>query len=522
MTTTRSIEGSDELADFRPGSLVDMLQDTVARYGDRIWLTYGPLHWTFAESAAVIDTLATEFSALGVSRGDRVALLMPNHPGFVWSYYAALRLGATVVALNPLYAQDRLDGQLRETLPRLIVGVRIDGEAERTAALASGNGIAAHLWPWDGPELEKRAAALATGRDDAPAAEIMPDETLAVLQGTGGTTGLPKFAMLTHANLRWNVEQTAAVFPKLENGAECLLVPVPFCHITGMTMAMNLAVRLAAETILLPRFNPEAIFELLRDRPVSMLAGVPTIFTALLRDPRSAGVDWSRIKYAAAGGAPAAAETIQRFHTLSGVYIRQCYGLSETSPLVTLMPGQADEPLGAAGLPIPGTRVTIDGADECGEILVAGPQVMQGYWQRPEESEHALQAGMLRTGDIGRIDEAGFLHIVDRQKEVIIASGYNVYPRLVEDAIVTHPAVIEAAVIGIPDAYRGETVRAYAVLRQDTTLTLAELQAHLVTRLSPFEIPKQFEIRQDLPRTPVGKPSRAALREEWAAARSSD
>jgi long-chain acyl-CoA synthetase len=351
----------------------------------------------------------------------------------------------------------------------------------------------------------------------------IPSEALAVLQYTGGTTGTPKGAMLTHANLTTNARQIRMWFPFLEDGTERLLIPLPFSHITGITVCMTLAVLLAAELIVVPRFVPDEALTLLRERRPTFFGGVPTIFIALLMTNAMTAEDWTPLKAILCGGAPLPPDVLSKFESVSGVRVRQIYGSTELSPAATIMPAKSDEPRGSVGLPIPGTAIEIrDTADpgkrmaggESGEIVVAGPQVMKGYWNRKEETDRSMVDGFFRTGDIGYLDEKGYLFIVDRLKDMIIAGGYNIYPANVESAIYSHPAVAEAIVIGVPDSYRGETVKAFVVLRGDATLTLEDLQAYLKDRLSPIEMPRRLEIRQQLPKTVVGKLSRLELRRE--------
>jgi long-chain acyl-CoA synthetase len=352
---------------------------------------------------------------------------------------------------------------------------------------------------------------------------LNPTETLAVLQYTGGTTGTPKGAMLTHANLTTNARQIRMWFPFLKDGSERLLIPLPFSHITGITVCMTFAVLLGAELMIVPRFAPDEALALLRQRRPTVFGGVPTIFIALLMTNAMTPDDWKPVKAILCGGAPLPPDVLSKFESVSGVRVRQIYGSTELSPAATIMPANPDEPRGSVGLPLPGTKVEIrDTAEpgkrvdhgQSGEIVVAGPQVMKGYWNREDETNRSMVDGYFRTGDIGYLDERGYMFIVDRLKDMIIAGGYNIYPANVESAIYSHPAVAEAIVIGVPDSYRGETVKAFVVLRGDGMLTLEDLQVHLKDKLSPIEMPRQLEIRQQLPKTVVGKLSRLELKRE--------
>jgi long-chain acyl-CoA synthetase len=286
---------------------------------------------------------------------------------------------------------------------------------------------------------------------------------------------------------------------------------------------MTFAVLLAAELMVVPRFAPDEALALLRQRKPTFFGGVPTIFIALLMTSAMTTDDWKTVKAILCGGAPLPPDVLEKFEKVSGEKVRQIYGSTELSPAATIMPANPDEPRGSVGLPIPGTMIEIRDTNdpakrlagaEAGEIVVAGPQVMKGYWNRTEETSRSMVDGFFRTGDIGYLDEKGYLFIVDRLKDMIIAGGYNIYPANVEAAIYSHPSVTEAIVIGVPDTYRGETVKAFVVLRAGATLSLEELQSHLKGRLSPIEMPRQLEIRQQLPKTVVGKLSRLELRRE--------
>jgi long-chain acyl-CoA synthetase len=374
------------------------------------------------------------------------------------------------------------------------------------------------------PILRLRSVLDNDGHRHAP--PLNPAETLAALQYTGGTTGAPKGAMLSHANLTTNARQIRMWFPLLQDGSERLFIPLPFSHITGVTVCMTLAVALAAELVVMPRFAPDEALAVLRNRRPTFFGGVPTIFIALLATNSMTSQDWTSVKSILCGGAPLPPDVMRTFEEISGVRVRQIYGSTELSPAATLMPANADEPRKSVGLPLPGTDVEIRStaeparrlaAGQSGEIVVAGPQVMNGYWNRDEETRNSMIDGFFRTGDIGHFDERGYLFVVDRLKDMIIASGYNIYPANVENAIYSHPAVAEATVIGVPDPYRGETVKAFVVLRGDVLLTLEGLQVHLKDKLSPMEMPRLLEIRKALPKTAVGKLSRLELKREIAA-----
>jgi long-chain acyl-CoA synthetase len=521
-----------------PLSMPDMLDLAATRFGGSVALSLEDQRWTYAELQSLVARAARGLQELGIGHGDRVAVMMPNHPAVPIWFFGALSIGATLVSINSLFASGTIEHMLTDSGARVLLTLDSPetiakarsflekGLLIRIVAASIGAGELTAAPPSSPPDLSKsvlplRALLNNDGRYDRPA--LNPTETLAVLQYTGGTTGTPKGAMLTHANLTTNARQIRAWFPFLESGAERLLIPLPFSHITGITVCMTLAVLLAAELLVVPRFVPDEALALLRQRRPTFFGGVPTIFIALLMTNAMTPDDWRPVKAILCGGAPLPPDVLSKFESVSGVRVRQIYGSTELSPAATIMPANAGEPRASVGLPIPGTTIEIRDTNnaakrmacgESGEIVVAGPQVMKGYWYHEEETRRSIANGFFRTGDIGYLDERGYLFIVDRLKDMIIAGGYNIYPANVESAIYSHPAVAEAIVIGVPDAYRGETVKAFVVLRGNATLTLEELQAHLKDRLSPIEMPRLLEIREQLPKTVVGKLSRLELRRE--------
>jgi len=526
------------LVSTRPLSMPDMLEQAAQKFGGSVALSLGDQRWTYAEMQSLVARAARGLQQLGVGQGDRVAVMMPNHPAVPIWFFGALSIGVALVSINSLFPAGQIEHMLSDSGARILLTLHSPdtiakatpfletGLLVRLVTASMGAGELAPVAAGFTPDLSKSVLPLQAllsndGRYDRPS--LNPAETLAVLQYTGGTTGAPKGAMLTHANLTANARQTRMWFPFLEDGTERLLIPLPFSHITGITVCMTLAVLLAAELMVVSRFVPDEALALLRQRRPTFFGGVPTIFIALLMTNAMTPEDWRSVKAVLCGGAPLPPDVLGKFESVSGEKVRQIYGSTELSPAATIMPANPDEPRGSVGLPIPGTTIEIrDTADsakrmaggESGEIVVAGPQVMKGYWNREEETDRSMVDGFFRTGDIGYLDQKGYLFIVDRLKDMIIAGGYNIYPANVESAIYSHPGVAEAIVIGVPDSYRGETVKAFVVLRGDATLTLEELQAHLKERLSPIEMPRQLEIRQQLPKTVVGKLSRLELRRE--------
>jgi len=348
------------------------------------------------------------------------------------------------------------------------------------------------------------------------------------LQYTGGTTGAPKGAMLTHANLYTNTIQTAMWFNRTEAGVERILGVLPLFHVFAMTAVMNAGIFHGAELILLPRFRIDTVLQAIHKKRPTLFPGVPTMFAAINDYKQLEKFDLYSLKFCLSGGAPLPMRVKEEFESLTGCKLVEGYGLTETSPVATVIPPFGVYKERSVGLPLPQTIVEVTALDDpmrvlppgaTGEICIRGPQVMVGYWRRPEETATTMAGGRLHTGDIGHIDEEGYIYITDRAKDLILVGGYNVYPRMVEEAILRHPAVADVAVCGIPDDYRGETVKAFIVTRPDHTLTMGDLKAFLRDKLAPFEMPRSIAIRATLPRTLIGKISRKDLIAEELAKR---
>jgi long-chain acyl-CoA synthetase len=516
-----------------PRSLRHLLDAAVDDCGDRPFLTYRDRTLTYAETASIVDGLAAGFQARGVAKGDRVALCMPNHPAYAITVFALWTIGAVGVGLNPLYAVPTLAAQLADSAPKFLVTV--DDEAlhsklaQAWGAAPSGEILTVRTDAEDlisagpKPAIGNALADLLHGASAPVRPDLDPAADLAMLQYTGGTTGVPKGAMLSHANIYINTHQIGAWWPSLARGLERGAATAPFSHITGLTGVLLVGVANAAEIVVIERFSPQAFFEASRGRPFSFMAAIPTMLVALMNSPFVNDINWSSVKFILSGGAPTPVEVQAGFRKATGITVQPGYGLTETSPGVAVShPIRADDDA-STGYPLPGTiisiRSTTDPTIEVplgtpGEICVAGPQVMKGYWQRPEETANSMVGGFYRTGDVGYLDETGKLFINDRLKDIIIASGYNVYPTNVENALYRHPAIQEAVVLGMPDSYRGETVAAIVSLKAGAdTLTLADLTAFLNDSLSPIEMPKHLEVLPELPKMPTGKLSRAMLRD---------
>ncbi len=536
-------EGMEWGAPIPAAPLHDMLRDTAARFADRpAWHFLGRTT-TWAQAAAAVEHLAAGLQSLGLAKGQRLGILMPNCPAYPLLFFAALRIGLTVVNCNPLYTERELEQQARDADLAALATVDLTATYPRAAALLQ-RGVLPRLLVASFADMLPRGKGLlfrvlkrrdiarplhdsrqiqlcdllatTTAVTDVP---IDPYRDVAVLQYTGGTSGIPKGAMLSHANLYANAVQGVRWFRETRPGQERMLAALPFFHVFAMTTVLLFSVFCGAEIIMLPRFKlVDAVRTIGRRRPTYM-PGVPTMFNALAAYPGRA--DLSSIRYCISGGAPLPVEVKQRFEARTGCVVVEGYGLTETSPCLCCNPPGGLNKAGSIGQPMGGTTVELrDPADpmrrvtlgERGEICAKGPQVMLGYWNRPEESASAFTPdGFLRTGDIATMDEDGYLYVVDRIKDLILCGGYNVYPRVVEDAIYHHPAVAECTVIGIPDPYRGETVKAFVVRKPGAGLDAKALRAFLGDHLSPIEMPKQIEFRDSLPKTLIGKLSKKEL-----------
>lgn len=496
---------------------------------DQVALVLGAATLTYGQLWAETTRIASALAQLGIGLGDRVAMLLPNSFGFVQMYFGVLRQGAIVVALNPLYTTSELVGLLMDAQPKLLV-VPVEALDRLPSGLPFGV-IFADIW--GDPQREHQAAAAYPGAlclsdwlADASLPwnppTIRPEQDLAVLQYTGGTTGIPKGAMLTHWNLLANAFQSRAwMTPILESASQHgVLLGLPMFHVYGMTVGMNLGLSVGARLILLPRFTPEVAAEAIEQYRPTLFPGAPTMYAALGSYASTNHVDMSSIRGCLSGSAPLPRVVQEAFEHATGGKLVEGYGLSEASPVTHCQPLWDVERKRGIGLPFPDTDARIvngKGEDvangEAGELLVRGPQVMQGYWRREEETQHTLRDGWLFTGDVAIMDADGYFQIVDRKKDLIICSGFNVYPREVEDVLYEFPGILEASVVGVPDPYRGETVKAFLVSRPHTVLDLDALSAYCRQHLAGYKVPRFYEVVDSLPKSAVGKVLRRALRD---------
>jgi long-chain acyl-CoA synthetase len=536
-----------------------LLERAVARYADRPAMEFLGRRWTYRQFGSLVDRAARGLQDLGLARGDRVGLCLPNSPYFPILYYATLRAGGVVVNFNPLYVERELLHQVNDSGTTIMAVPDLAAIHGKVAAIAAEGGlrrvvvcpIAGVLPPLKAAiyrAMKRRETARTPRRDGlhipfrrliANAAppdpiQVVPERDLAVLQYTGGTTGVPKGAMLTHANLTANARQVTMHMSGFAPGGERVLAVLPLFHVFAMTSAMNLAIEAGAELLLHPRFALEDVMRAIERQRVTIFPAVPTIYGAINKAAegaakgaaKGAGRDLTSIKTCISGGAPLPGEVRERFVALTGCKLVEGYGLTEASPVVACNPPDGPIRPGTVGIPMCGTTIEIRDPEaphallpigERGEVCVRGPQVMAGYWGCPAETDAAFVDGALRTGDIGVLDAEGYLSIVDRIKDVILCAGYNVYPRVLEEALYEHSAVAEAVVIGVPDAYRGQVPKAFVVLREGAEATPESLREHLAGCVSKIEMPREIEIRASLPKTMIGKLSKKELVEEATA-----
>ena len=535
---------------FTARPIYTLLDDAVAAHAARPCTSFLGKVTTYGEIGGLVSRAAAGLQRIGVGKGSKVGLLLPNSPTFIVYYFAVLKLGATVVNYNPLYTVEELAFQVRDSETELMVTLDLAVLFEKVEGLLQSGVLAraavasfANLLPTTKAILFRmlKGRQLANvgrspvarrivleadllendGRFELPPIDL--DDDIAVLQYTGGTTGAPKGAMLTHANVYINVQQVMAFAPKLETAKHRVLAILPFFHVFAMTVVLNFGVAKAAEMVIMPRFVLSEALDLIKEARPTVMPGVPTLFNAMMNDPKFNSLDLSSLRYCLSGGAALPLEVKQRFEELTGCKLVEGYGLSETSPVVTANPLEGAVKPGSIGLPVPGTIVSLRDLEdpsqevasgERGEVCVRGPQVMKGYWRNPAETESQFIDGYLRTGDVGVMDEDGYFYIVDRIKDLIICSGYNVYPRRIEEALFEHPAVEDVSVIGIKDPHRGEAPKAFIKLKDGMTATKAEILTHLENKLSRIELPAEIEFRDGLPKTLIGKPSRKALKRE--------
>lgn len=520
-----------------------MLERSAAIFPGKTAMSFEGRRWTYAQLLALVNQAAAGLQQLGLKPGDKVGLCLPNTPYYVIFYYAVLKAGLVVVNYNPLYVTRELAHQIQDSATTTMIVPDLAAIYDKVVGIAELQRIIVCRFADTLPRLKGFAFSLlkrnmvtrpvynarvipyrrVMAAGPAPTPVRIDPLDLAVLQYTGGTTGRPKGAMLTHANLSVNCQQGTHHMPSMRAGEEKLMAVLPFFHVFAMTSVLNGAISMGGELILHPRFEIGAMMKSLTHDKPTMMHAVPTIYNAIATAAETSRVDISSLKVCVSGGAPLPAEVRERFEKLTGCRIIEGYGLTEASPCVSSNPPDGQVRADSVGIAVQGTTIEIRSLDdiakilpagERGEICVRGPQVMKGYLNREAETRAAFVDGALRTGDVGYLDKDGYLFVTDRIKDLIICSGYNVYPRVIEDALYEHPAVAEAVVIGIPDSYRGQAPLAFVTLRAGETRTPDELRDFLRDKISAIELPARVEIRASLPKTAIGKLSRKELAAE--------
>ncbi|MBB5685787.1 long-chain acyl-CoA synthetase [Sphingobium boeckii] len=529
---------------FAPLSLPDMLEASAARDPNAVLIDFLGRHYSYGETLDGVNRVACGLKALGIARGDRIGLFLPNVPHYVAAYYGALKLGATVVNFSPLYTVDELAHQVADSGTKLLftlsatallptaLKVLEASSLERivvgsvAGALPVGKSLLYRMFKGkevaarpDDPRITSFSALIANdGR--CAAAPIDPLNDVALIQYTGGTTGTPKGAMLTHQNLTANARQIDMIDPH-HDAPDRILAVLPFFHVFANTCVLNRTVHRGGMIAMLPRFDATQALATIGRVKATALPGVPTMYQALLDHPQIGKTDFSSLRVCISGGAPLPAEVKAKFEAVTGSKVVEGYGLTESAGVVSTNPYEGLNKSGTIGQPIPGTRVKLaDREDptrppppgEPGEILFAGPQVMKGYWQRPDADAKVFVGEWLRTGDVGVIDEDGYIRIVDRLKDMIAVGGFKVFPSQIEAVLYRNPAVKEALVIGVPDVYHGEMPKAFVTLNPEVEAVDGEaLKAWLNPQVGKHERVIAVEVRLNLPKTLVGKLSRKEL-----------
>lgn len=532
--------------DIAPKLMTDVLEETVAANPSGAAFEFKGKIYSWSEMQSAVNKFAAGLQAQGVGKDIKVGLFLPNCPLSMIAYYGILKAGGTVVNYNPLYVHDELVHQIEDSETDIMVTVDLEMMIEKMERMLEGTRLEkvivakfADMLPFPlnflfpiakRKEIAKvrpssrfiRLADVMNNNGAVKPVEIDPLEDIAVLQYTGGTTGVPKGAMLTHMNIYANAAQAYANFPDPEPD-ETMLAVLPFFHVFAMTVCMNMAVLGRMKILTIPRFDLNETLELIHKKRPRYMPAVPAIFNGINNCPKLKNYDLKSLEFCISGGAPLPVEVKKKFEEKTGSTVVEGYGLTESAPVATVNPPFGENIAGSIGLPLPATIIEIIDPDdktthiktgERGEVCIRGPQVMKGYYNKPNETANVLRptddGGVrLHTGDIAYMDERGYTYIVDRIKDLIITNGYNVYPRHVEEAIYKHPNVEECIVAGLPDAQRGEIVKAWVKLKEGRELTAEELKNFLEDKISKIELPRKIEFRDEpLPKTMIGKLSR--------------
>lgn len=540
-------EGVSQSIEYPDINLIEMYNETARKYPDASLTIFKGARISYAEMNRLTDRLAAGLASLGVKKGDRVGIFMPNTPQFVMAYFAILKLGGVVVATNPLYSEREIEHQLNDSGIEVMLVMsnfynivkKVQPNTRLRTVIVSNiketlPGLLRLLFTLtrerkDGHKVELRSGDVwmqnlidRFSPQDRPQVEISPDDT-ALFQYSGGTTGISKAAVATHRNLVANSLQMAEWFVTAEEGKEIVLMAIPLFHVYGMLAGLLFGIRIGSSLVMVP--NPRDLKDVLSNIQIysaTLFPGVPTLYNAINNHPdvKAGKYDLSSIKACISGSAPLLRETKESFEGLTGGVVFEGYGLSEAPTATHCNPMVGENRTGSIGLPLPDVEVRIISLDdgvtvlpvgEIGEMVIKGPQVMKGYHNMPTETANVLREGWLYTGDIAYMDEDGYFYIVDRKKELIKPGGYQVWPREVEETIMENPKVLEVGVAGVPDPYRGETVKAWVVLKPGENCSEEEVREWCRERLAKFKVPTTVEFRDELPKTTVGKILRREL-----------
>jgi len=532
--------------DYDDQTLSDYLARSAQRFPDKMAFNFQGFEITFRQLDDMVNRFATTLTQFGIGQGDAVAILLPNLIPCVAAFYGILRIGAIAVMNNPLYTDRELKHQFNDSGAKVLVTLDLLGN--RMIDLRPQTGIKEIVITSIGDYLpfpknllfplvgkKKGLAAAVKPADDvyrwkpllqstppAPPEVSQTPEDTAIYQYTGGTTGVSKGVILTHGNLCGNVQQVSAWIPTMGDD-EIMLGALPFFHVFGLTVSMNMSIYRGWGNILVPKPQPDPLLDAIIKFKPTFAPLVPTMFIGMIGSPRIKNADMTSIRASFSGSAPLPVEVIREFEELTGATIIEGYGLTESAPVTHVNPLLGKRKVGSIGLPISDTecrivdlsdRETDLPAGESGELLIRGPQIMQGYWQRPEATAETLTEGWLHTGDIASMDEEGYFYIVDRKKDMIISGGYNVYPRDIEEVFFEHPQVSEATAIGVPHPKRGEQVKVFVVIKEGESVTQEELIAYCKDKLAVYKLPTMIEFRDELPKSNVGKVLKKDLRAE--------
>jgi len=539
--------GIPHTVEFTDRRLFDYLDKAAWRYPHRKALIFQNKTITYSELKHQAEIFAASLRLLNISPGDRVAIMLPNLPQAVIAFWGVLKAGAVVVMVNPLYMEKEIVHHLDDSGTKCLI--TLDLLWPKIKALRAKLPVKQYIitgideslsFPYNWLYRIRARRARQTPAIDFRKEELIPwktmtsgkhlfscgpdscPDTLALLQYTGGTSGQPKGVMLTHGNLNANAQQVLAILQQTEDAPNIFLSVLPFFHVYGLTAALICPTALAATVLPLPRFVPHDVLAAIQKHRPTLFPGAPSVYIALMQQKNLASYDLRSIKLCISGSAPLPVEHFKRFQELTGARIIEGYGLTEASPITHANPLYSDrQKAGSIGLPLPSTDARIVDMDagsvplppgKIGELAIRGPQVMKGYWNRPDETASAIRNGWLYTGDIAMMDEEGYFYLVDRKKDMVIVAGYNVYPREIDEVLLEHPKILEAAAVGVSDVSRGECIKAYVVLKPGQTMTRAEVFAWCRSKLAGYKVPRHVEFREELPKSIVGKVLRRILR----------